>query len=132
MTHRNPSVSELERVYELSIEDPRLEKLITAQAVTIAELQETIYVMEELLRQWLDLRAESHGLVGYHLNGDIATWDEFDAPFVTETILADRPAAVKARQADVLRYIEHWHGISCLREMGRNGTRESPIMEGRT
>jgi hypothetical protein len=30
------------------------------------------------LRGFMDIVSESHGVAGYHLNGDVAGWDEFD------------------------------------------------------
>lgn len=49
------------------------------------------------LKPWIDLRDESRGVTGFHLNGAIAEWDEFDLPETPD----DATAALKARDARI-------------------------------
>ena len=44
----------------------------------VARLRETNAELLEALKAFLDVAKESHGIDGYHLNGNIATWDELD------------------------------------------------------
>ncbi|KKK62593.1 hypothetical protein LCGC14_3002760, partial [marine sediment metagenome] len=43
--------------------------------------------LEAALKVYEDIVAESHGVAGWHLNGDLAEWGEFDLP----QIAGDRP-----------------------------------------
>lgn len=40
--------------------------------------REEIARLREALEGFIGLINESHGVAGFHLNGDIAEWDEFD------------------------------------------------------
>jgi len=40
--------------------------------------------LEAALKVYEDIVADSNGVDGYHLNGDIALWDEFELPAITK------------------------------------------------
>jgi hypothetical protein len=46
----------------------------------IAELRAEVEKYKKFTNGINALISESHGVTGYHLNGDIATWDELDIP----------------------------------------------------
>lgn len=46
-----------------------------------------ITYLEAALKVYEDIVSESRGVDGWHLNGDIAEWDEFDLPEITESVL---------------------------------------------
>lgn len=56
------------------------------QVKLCSEYLDTIVRLREALEWWRDLRDESHGVVGFHLNGNVAEWGEFEDP--TDAALA--------------------------------------------
>lgn len=42
--------------------------------------QERVERLQAALNAYEDIVTNSQGVAGWHLNGDVATWDEFDLP----------------------------------------------------
>ena len=61
--------------------------------------RERVRVLREALEFWQDIKSESAGLAGYHLNGDVCGWGELDDP--TDAALAtpaNPPAATDEKE----------------------------------
>ncbi len=52
--------------------------LLGVMSKNIERLEAERLELIKALEQFLDLVGDSHGVSGYHLNGDIAEWDEFE------------------------------------------------------
>ncbi len=48
--------------------------------------------LRELLRDIDAIRQDSEGVAGFHLNGDVADWDEFDAFVLLQAVLHEAAA----------------------------------------
>jgi hypothetical protein len=55
----------------------------------IDELTKQNAKLLEALRGLFDIVSDSNGVAGYHLNGDIATWGEFDEVEFAEQAIAE-------------------------------------------
>ncbi len=62
------------------------------------QLRAALDEAEGALKWWQELKCESRGVAGYHMNGDVAEWDELDDP--TEEALARIVAAARSGKAD--------------------------------
>ena len=51
---------------------------LTAKGNRIERLEDERLELIKAIESFLDLVGDSHGVAGYHLNGDIAEWDEFE------------------------------------------------------
>ena len=51
---------------------------LTAKGNRIERLEDERLELIKAIESFLDLVGDSHGVSGYHLNGDIAEWDEFE------------------------------------------------------
>ena len=85
--------AELRKTYCASafVGDVRTDELfaeIDALRAENAELRKAV--------EWLRvLMSESRGVDGYHLNGDVALWDEFDIPDLSKILAPPTPKEVK-------------------------------------
>ena len=55
----------------------------------LAEVERELEDANANLVEWNDLTLESQGVVGYHLNGDIAEWDEFEFTTASPLVAAE-------------------------------------------
>lgn len=60
------------------------------------EARARVAVLEEALRGLLDIVADSRGVAGYHLNGNVADWGEFSAVGEARAALAGSPSVLDA------------------------------------
>ncbi len=60
----------------------------TARAEQIANCVNSQHDLLEALEGLLNIVADSKGVDGFHLNGDIALWNEFEEIEIAESILA--------------------------------------------
>lgn len=58
-----------------------------ANRPTIIRLEEENVRLRKVLEDLRFIINESHGVVGYHLNGDVATWEEFGYPEEIDEVL---------------------------------------------
>lgn len=77
---------------EINEHDRVIEEIIKGQAERIAAL-------EGALTGLLQITKESNGVVGYHLNGDVASWGEFEEVSNAEALL-DRQALSPPKAED--------------------------------
>ncbi len=70
------------------------------EAESTAPLLARIAELERALDDLLAIRNDSQGVAGYHLNGDVAGWDEFQEVSAAESALSAAPAAQPATRAD--------------------------------
>lgn len=96
----------------------------------ITELKATISTMRGYLDDFLSLANGSDGVVGYHRNGVVANWSEFDFVSAAANILSDTSGNYYAkRNAEMFEagYIAGW--ISRDNENGEDYTAEESYAE---
>jgi len=54
-----------------------------------SEIADTMEKMLDVVESIADIVNDSNGVVGFHLNGEVAEWDEFDLPEVLATLESD-------------------------------------------
>jgi hypothetical protein len=92
------SMAQLEKLYRIAIENE--EKLAESEARCAALAAENAH-MQQVIGDVQTLYYESDGIVGYHLNGDIAKWDDVMPDLWSETPATDAfLAEVRAQGAD--------------------------------
>ena len=83
--------------------------------------------VEELLDKLELIVNDSHGVDGFHLNGDIATWDELEVPSILQSIreALEKPK-VSREQLSFLAMIPFVDDLEkALRDMGIEVSDES-------
>ncbi len=66
-----------------------------SQAINLRAVSELVFQVEYFLDALRTIIQESRGIDGYHLNGDIATWEEIIASELDIDSLEDAIAKVK-------------------------------------
>lgn len=66
-----------------------LKRRIVELQKRLAEVERELEDANANLVEWNDLTLESQGVVGYHLNGDIAEWDEFEFTTASPLVAAE-------------------------------------------
>ena len=72
-------------------QEPRAE----SQAINLQAVPELVFQVEYFLKALHTIVQESHGLDGYHLNGDVARWEEIIPHFLDIDSLESAIAKVK-------------------------------------
>jgi hypothetical protein len=63
---------------------------ITGHTNELATLRERVKVLEDCIEGFIGIVSDSKGVAGYHLNGDVALWDEFEVIDVAGDLLSQR------------------------------------------
>ena len=70
------------------------EQALDAALQRAEQAEAQVAVLAQALHGLLAIRSDSQGVAGYHLNGNVADWDEFPEIAMAGEALANLPAAV--------------------------------------
>ncbi|EHJ9981297.1 hypothetical protein KB976_000317 [Vibrio parahaemolyticus] len=77
-------------------------KLLESAHVVIEEKDARIKQLEEALRNALAITTDSTGVAGYHLNGEVVAWDEFEEIEVAQSLLEANVGKIEYRRVGIM------------------------------